>query len=176
MDMMLVLGILAAIFLVSFTLICLYRETLNIRVFNTLFVVVDVLFYFVWNVGMYEQGWLDDGFETLANISPMIFTVIPLTCFMNETIRLFRHCFFVGGNVFGAVHQPRASLSFVLPYGGVDGIYRGGALPYVGIAVWRLPYFNKAGKIKFPELVAFDCVHVCGNRFWRVGQLLFPQE
>ena len=84
MDMMLVLGILAAIFLVSFTLICLYRETLNIRVFNTLFVVVDVLFYFVWNVGMYEQGWLDDGFETLANISPMIFTVIPLTCFMNE--------------------------------------------------------------------------------------------
>ena len=91
MDMMLVLGILAAIFLVSFTLICLYRETLNIRVFNTLFVVVDVLFYFVWNVGMYEQGWLDDGFETLANISPMIFTVIPLTCFMNEKTKQYAY-------------------------------------------------------------------------------------
>ena len=84
MDMMLVLGILAAIFLVSLTLISIYHDTLNLRVFNAIFLIVDVIFYFVWNLGMYEAGWLNDGFETLGNISPMIFTVIPLTCFMNK--------------------------------------------------------------------------------------------
>ena len=91
MDMMLVLGILAAVFLVSLTLISLYRDTLNIRVFNAMFVIVDVIFYFVWNLGMHEQGWLKDGFETLGNISPMIFTVIPLTCFMNEKIKQYAY-------------------------------------------------------------------------------------
>ena len=91
MDMMLVLGILAAIFLVSLTLISLYRDTLNIRVFNAMFLIVDVIFYFVWNVGMHERGWLDDGFETLENISPMIFTVIPLTCFMNEKTKQYAY-------------------------------------------------------------------------------------
>jgi hypothetical protein len=84
MDMMLVLGIIAAVFLVSLTLIALYHDSINTRVFNAIFLVVDAIFYFIWNLGMYEQGWLDDGFETLGNISPMIFTVIPLTCFMNK--------------------------------------------------------------------------------------------
>ena len=89
MDMMLVLGILAAIFLVSLTLIALYHDTLNVRVFNAMFMIVDVIFYFVWNIGMYERGWLSDGFDTLENISPMIFTVIPLTCFMNEKVKQY---------------------------------------------------------------------------------------
>ena len=91
MDMMLVLGILAAVFLVSLTLIALYRDTLNIRICNATFVIVDVIFYFVWNLGMYEHGWLTDGFETLGNISPMIFTVIPLTCFMNEKTKQYAY-------------------------------------------------------------------------------------
>ena len=89
MDMMLVLGILAAVFFVSLTVICLYREQLNLRVWNAMFIIVDVIFYFVWNLGMYEHGWLKDGFETLGNISPMIFTVIPLTVFMNEKVKRY---------------------------------------------------------------------------------------
>lgn len=91
MDMMLVLGILAAIYLASLTLMCLYRDSINIRVFNICFVILDVIFYFIWNVGMYESGWLDDGFATLENISPMIFTVIPLTVFMNEKTKQYAH-------------------------------------------------------------------------------------
>ena len=91
MDMMLVLGILAAVFLVSLTLIALYHDTLNIRICNAVFLVVDVIFYFIWNVGMYELGWLADGFETLGNISPMIFTIIPLTFFMNEKTRQYAY-------------------------------------------------------------------------------------
>lgn len=84
MDMMLVLGILAAVFFVSLTLICFYKEHINTKIVNIVFIVLDVIFYFVWNVGMYRQGWLEKGFKTLENISPMIFTVIPLTLFMNE--------------------------------------------------------------------------------------------
>lgn len=91
MDMMLMLGILAAVFLVSLTLIMLYRDSLNIRIFNAVFVVGDVAFYFIWNLGMYEYGWLEDGFETLENISPMIFTVIPLTLFMSEQVKQYAY-------------------------------------------------------------------------------------
>ena len=36
---------------------------------------------------MYEHGWLKDGFETLGNISPMIFTSIPLTIFMKDKVK-----------------------------------------------------------------------------------------
>lgn len=87
MDMMLVLGILAAIFFTSLTLICLYRENINVKFFNGVFIVLDVVFYFVWNLGMYEYGWLEDGFETLGNISPLMFTIIPLTCFMKGKVK-----------------------------------------------------------------------------------------
>lgn len=91
MDMMLVLGILAAVFFVSLTLICLYRDSINTKICNVVFVICDLIFYFVWNLGMYEHGWLNDGFETLGNISPMIFTVIPLTLFMNEKTKQYAY-------------------------------------------------------------------------------------
>ena len=91
MDLMLVLGILAAVFFVSLSLICLYRDTINTKLFNIIFVILDVIFYFVWNLGMYENGWLKSGFVTLGNISPMIFTVIPLTLFMGEKTKQFAY-------------------------------------------------------------------------------------
>lgn len=91
MDMMLVLGILAAVFFVSLTLVCVYRDNINTRACNVVFVIADVIFYFVWNLGMYENGWLSNGFVTLGNISPWIFTVIPLTLFMGEKTKQFAY-------------------------------------------------------------------------------------
>ena len=91
MDMMNMLGILAIVFFVSLTLICFYRDKINTKVFNIIFIIVDVIFYFIWNIGMYEEGWLNDGFETLGNISPMIFTVIPLTLFMKDSIKQYAY-------------------------------------------------------------------------------------
>ena len=91
MDMMNMLGILAIVFFVSLTLICFYRDKINTKVFNIVFIIVDVIFYFIWNIGMYEEGWLNDGFETLGNISPMIFTVIPLTLFMKDSIKQYAY-------------------------------------------------------------------------------------
>ena len=87
MDMMLVLGILAAIFFISLVTICIYRDSINIKVGNLIFIIVDIIFYFIWNLGMYEKGWLNDGYETLENISPLIFTVIPLTLIMNDKVK-----------------------------------------------------------------------------------------
>ncbi len=87
MDMMLVLGILASVFFVSLTLICFYREHINTKIFNAVFVVVDAVFYFIWNIGMYRHGWLEGGFQTLGNISPMIFTVTMLIPFMSDKVK-----------------------------------------------------------------------------------------
>lgn len=49
-----------------------------------MFIGLDLVFYFLWNLGMYESNWNNDIYNSLANISPMIFTVIPLTCILNE--------------------------------------------------------------------------------------------
>ena len=91
MDMMLMLVILAAIYFTTLTLLCLYHEKLNTKICNATFIVLDVIFYFLWNVGMYESLWLDDIYDTLKNISPMIFTVIPLTCMMNEKVKSYAY-------------------------------------------------------------------------------------
>ena len=85
--MNLMLGILASVYFVSLTLICLYSKKINVKVFNIVFIVLDVIFYFIWNVGMYERGWLEDGFETLANISPFTFTLIPFTLLMKDKVK-----------------------------------------------------------------------------------------
>lgn len=91
MDMMFMLGILASIFFVSLTIICFYRDKINTKIINIVFVIFDLIFYFIWNLGMYEHGWLKDGFETLGNISPMIFTVIPLTLIMNDKVKEYAY-------------------------------------------------------------------------------------
>lgn len=91
MDMMLMLGILAAVFFISLTLICFYREIINVKITNIVFIVLDVFFYLLWNIAMYHYGFLHDGFETLGNISPMIFTVIPLTLFMSDKIKEYAY-------------------------------------------------------------------------------------
>ena len=91
MDMMMMLGILTAVFFVSLTLIGLYYDKINVKIFNTVFFIIDVIFYFIWCRAMYERGWLKGGFPTLGNISPMIFTMIPLTIFMKDKVREYAY-------------------------------------------------------------------------------------
>ena len=57
MDMMLVLGILAGVFLVSLTLIALYHDSINTRAFNAGFLILDAIFYFIWNLGTPYTGY-----------------------------------------------------------------------------------------------------------------------
>lgn len=93
MHMMQMLGGLTLVFFVGLFLMCFFRERLSQHPFiNSLFVIVCAAFFFCWNYAAYERGWLEDGFMTLENISPMICTVILLTPFMQKKIRDLAYC------------------------------------------------------------------------------------
>ncbi len=90
MHMMLMAGIVLFIYFFSLALICLYRDKLNIKAFNCIFVITDIIFFFCWNYSYFQRGWLDEKFMTLDNISPMIFTMVGLLYFMSDGVR--EHC------------------------------------------------------------------------------------
>ncbi len=87
MNMILMVGIVLFIYFFSLALICLYRDQLNIKAFNCIFVITDVIFFFCWNLSYFQKGWLEKGFMTLDNISPMIFTMVGLLYFMSDGVK-----------------------------------------------------------------------------------------
>ena len=87
MDMTVVLGIFTFFFFLSLFIMCYYRSKINVKVWNTVFIIADFIAYSCWNYASYQKGWLRDGWMTLGNISPLMFTIILLTPFMNEKIR-----------------------------------------------------------------------------------------
>jgi len=87
MDMMQMVGIMVACYFITLILLCVYRNTINIKIANIAFVIVDLVFFFGWNYAVYQYGGLDDGFMTLDNISQMTMTLIPLTLFMSDKVR-----------------------------------------------------------------------------------------
>lgn len=92
MHMMQMLGGLSLVFFVALFLMCFFREKLKSPIINHLFIIVCAAFYFCWNYAAYERGWLEYGFMTLENISPLMCTVILLTPFMSEKIKGFAYC------------------------------------------------------------------------------------
>ena len=70
-------------------LICVYRDKVNVKLGNALFIIADLGAYLCWNIAQAQKGWLDDGFMTLENISPYIATIIPLTIFMGPKTKKF---------------------------------------------------------------------------------------
>ena len=91
MHMLLMAGLMLLFFFVSITFICLYRDKLDAHIWNLAFVLADVVFFFCWNYASNQYGWLSDGFMTLDNISPLMFTLIPLTYFMKDSVK--DYCF-----------------------------------------------------------------------------------
>lgn len=87
MDMTVVLGIFTFFFFVSLAIMCFYRSKINVKFWNTVFIIADFFAYSCWNYASYQKGWLDGGWMTLGNISPLMFTMILLTPFMNEKVR-----------------------------------------------------------------------------------------
>lgn len=92
MDMTVVLGIFTLFFFVTLSLMSFYRSKINVKVCNIIFVIADFLAYSAWNYAAYLSGWLDNGWMTLGNISPLMFTLILLTPFMNEKVRDYVYC------------------------------------------------------------------------------------
>ena len=95
MNMLSMLGILTAVYFGTLLIFCLYREQIStaraVKIGNLIFVIFDLLFFFLWNLSMFPRGKLNDGFETLENISPLMFTLIPLTYFMKGKVK--DYCF-----------------------------------------------------------------------------------
>ncbi len=91
MHMLLMAGLMLLFFFVSITFICLYRDKLDTHIWNLAFVLADIVFFFCWNYASDQYGWLADGFMTLENISPLMFTLIPLTYFMKDGVK--DYCF-----------------------------------------------------------------------------------
>lgn len=87
MDMTVVLGIFTFFFFVTLSIMCFYRSKINVKLCNTVFVIADLFAYSAWNYAAYLKGWLKGGWMTLGNISPLMFTLIILTPFMNEKVR-----------------------------------------------------------------------------------------
>ena len=87
MDMTVVLGIFTFFFFVTLFLMCFYRSKINVRLCNKIFIIADFIAYSCWTYAAYQKNWLDGGWLTLGNISPMMFTVILLIPFMDDKIR-----------------------------------------------------------------------------------------
>ena len=87
MDMTVVLGIFTFFFFVTLALMCFYRAKINFKLCNLIFIIVDLIAYSCWNYASYQKGWLDGGWMTLGNISPLMFTLILFTPFVKEYVR-----------------------------------------------------------------------------------------
>lgn len=85
------LGVGVACYFLTLFFLCFYKDKLNIKRCNVVFIIVDIILFFLWNLSYAENGWLADGFMTFENISPFIFTVIPLTLFMNQKTKEFAY-------------------------------------------------------------------------------------
>lgn len=91
MNMIQMLGIVSAVYFVTLLLICVYRNKINVKICNIAFIVADSIGMFLWTYACYLRGWLDDGWLTLDNISPLMFTVIPLTLIMKDSVKKYAY-------------------------------------------------------------------------------------
>ena len=89
MNMMQMVAAMVICYFITLTLLSIYRKHINVKVANTIFIIVDLVFFFCWNYAAYLQGWLKTGFMTLGNVSPFIMTLIPLTVFMREKVKQY---------------------------------------------------------------------------------------
>ena len=87
MNMTQMVGIMVLCYFVSLFVLSFLHKHINIRLGNTIFIIADLIFFFAWNYASYLRGWLDDGFMTLANISPFTMTLIPLVPLLSPKVR-----------------------------------------------------------------------------------------
>lgn len=90
MHMIEMLGIMTVVFFLTLLLLCLYRGKINIKIGNAAFIIFDLIFFSFWTYASYQQGGMrGNGWLTLGNISPLMFTLILLLPFMKSSVRDF---------------------------------------------------------------------------------------
>ncbi len=91
MHIIQMVGLVFAIYFSSLAFIIFYRNKINTRIANLIFLISDVFFFFLWNYAYFLRGGLKS-FLTLDNISPFIFTLIPFTYLLKEKVREYAFC------------------------------------------------------------------------------------
>ena len=91
MHMMHMLGIISLVFFISMFLMCFFRDRLKNNLVNILFIAINTVFIFCWNLAGYEVGWIKGGLMVFDNISPYIATVITLCVILNDKVKDFAY-------------------------------------------------------------------------------------
>ena len=87
MNMVQMVAIMVACYFATLILLGFYRNIINVKIGNIIFIIVDVVFFFFWNYAAYATGKLEDGYMTFDNISQLTMTLIPLTLFMSKRVK-----------------------------------------------------------------------------------------
>ena len=90
MHIMFMIFILVLVYFSSLIIMCIYRDKINIDIANATFIILIFASFATLNIHYFRNGGLKD-FMTLDNISPLTFTLAPLSYVMNEKIK---KCYF----------------------------------------------------------------------------------
>ena len=115
MNMIMMLMMFTLIAFVSIILMCLFKGKMPPKIWNIAFIIADLVVYLCWNLAAFERGWLDEGWMTLENISPLACTLVPITLVLSDKVRQYVYDFlaFLSIGLFAAM--------LISQIGGPDG-------------------------------------------------------
>ena len=91
MHMLQMTGLVMAIYFFSLGFIVFYRDKINVKIGNLIFVIADVFFFFLLNYSYFVNGGLQT-FMTFDNISPFTFTLIPFIWLLKDKVKDYAFC------------------------------------------------------------------------------------
>lgn len=105
MNMIMMLIIFTVFAFASIIMMCLFKGKMPPKIWNAAFIVADLVVFFCWNYAGFERGWLDEGWMTLENISPLCCTLVPLTLVLSDKVRQYVYDFiaFLSVGLFAAM-------------------------------------------------------------------------
>ena len=93
MNMIMMLIIFTIIGFASIIMMCAFKGKMSPKIWNAAFIAADAVAFFFWNLAAFDLGWLDEGWMTLENISPLCCTLILLTPFLKDGVRQYVYDF-----------------------------------------------------------------------------------
>jgi hypothetical protein len=81
------LGLVTLIYFVTLVLIALYRDKINIKIGNRIFVIADIILYAFWMYGFYISGSNISLHTLIGNISPLTCLIVAMTPILSDKVR-----------------------------------------------------------------------------------------
>lgn len=104
MNMAIMAIILVSIYFTSLAAIIIFRDHIDTRIGNAVFICLDVIFFIALHLNYYNRGAFST-FLTLDNISPFTFTLLPFSYLMKDKVKdyFFSFVAFICLGMFGAM-------------------------------------------------------------------------